>query len=186
MKVTHTPLPGLLVLEPKTFGDHRGYFFEGFNEKRYQEVGINCHFLQDNMSRSHAGVLRGLHFQTTKMQDKLVTVTHGVVFDVAVDIRLGSPTFGQWFGLILSDENHKQLFVPKGFAHGFYVLSPVADFHYKCSDYYAPEYEAGIIWNDPELDIKWPLDKDPVMSSKDQVFTRLSKFNPELLPSYQN
>lgn len=185
MKIIETPLSGLLVIEPKVFGDNRGYFFESYHAGRYQEIGIGCEFVQDNISRSQKGVLRGLHFQVAQAQDKLVTVSHGAVFDVAVDIRVGSPTFGKWHGTILSDENHTQLFVPKGFAHGFYVLSDFADFHYKCSDYYAPQHEAGIIWNDPEIAIEWPLDADPILSNKDKVYPRLSELTAELLPKFE-
>ena len=185
MKIISTPLLGLLVIEPKVFGDRRGYFFESFHEDRYRELGINCTFVQDNMSRSEQGVLRGLHFQIKQAQDKLVTVTNGAVFDVAVDVRVGSPTFGQWYGLILSAENHKQMFVPKGFAHGFCVLSPSADFHYKCSDYYAPEHELGVIWNDPDIGIDWPLQGNPMMSAKDQVYTRLAEIPVNLLPEFK-
>lgn len=185
MKITQASLPGLLIIEPKVFGDNRGYFFESYNDVRYQEAGINCNFVQDNMSRSQKNTLRGLHFQTQQMQDKLVTVSKGAVFDVAVDIRIGSPTFGQWHASILSDENHLQLFVPKGFAHGFCVLSDEADFHYKCSDYYAPQFEAGIIWNDPEIGIKWPLTTEPIMSAKDKVYNSLTQLPENLLPKFK-
>ncbi len=185
MQVATTNLPGLLVIEPKVFGDSRGYFFESFHAARYQEFGITCDFVQDNMSRSQKNVLRGLHFQLQQPQDKLVTVTNGSVFDVALDIRVGSPTFGQWFGVILSAENHKQLFVPKGFAHGFSVLSDSADFHYKCSDYYAPQHELGVIWNDPDIGIEWPLEAPPIMSAKDQVYGCLSEISEDLLPRFR-
>lgn len=188
MNIIQTQLPGLLLIQPKIFGDARGYFFESYREDRYQEMGIACSFVQDNASRSEQGVLRGLHFQTQHAQDKLVTVTRGEVFDVAVDIRRNSPTFGQSYGTILSDQNHHQLFVPKGFAHGFYVISAEgADFHYKCSDYYQPQFEAGIIWNDPDLNIQWPLhaEKAILQSQKDQVYLPLKNLDPSLLPLFQ-
>lgn len=185
MKVTATPLEGLFIIEPKVFGDSRGYFFESFHAERYREAGIHCDFVQDNISRSQKGVLRGLHFQAKRAQDKLVTVIKGEVFDVAVDIRVGSATFGQWYGVMLSDHNHKQFFIPQGFAHGFYVLSEFADFHYKCSDYYAPEFESGIIWNDPELAIDWPLEAEPVLSDKDKKYPTLRALTKDLLPKFK-
>jgi dTDP-4-dehydrorhamnose 3,5-epimerase len=185
MNIITTPLSGLLVIEPKIFGDQRGYFFESFHAKRYQEAGLNCNFVQDNMSRSQKGVLRGLHFQMEQAQDKLVTVSQGAVFDVAVDIRIGSPTFGQWYGTILDDQNHKQMFVPKGFAHGFCVLSDSADFHYKCSDYYAPEYEMGVIWNDPDIGIEWPFTGAPILSAKDQAYKHLKDLDQSSLPKFR-
>ena len=170
MNVTRTPIPGVLVLEPKVFGDQRGFFSESFNQNTFNEVtGLNLSFVQDNHSRSSMGVLRGLHYQEKQPQGKLVRVVRGSVFDVAVDIRLGSQTFGQWFGLELSEENRRQLWVPPGLAHGFLVLSEFADFLYKTTDYYAPEYERCLAWNDPEVDIAWPaMALHPTLSEKDK------------------
>lgn len=184
MEIIKTGLSGLLLIKPTAFGDARGYFFESFQAEKYKRAGIQCEFVQDNVSRSQHGVLRGLHFQFQNAQDKLVTVTHGEVFDVAVDVRRNSPTFGQSFGVVLSDENHWQLFVPQGFAHGFYVISDYADFHYKCSDYYSPEFESGIIWNDPALGINWPFDRKivPTLSAKDQRYSTLSEIPSSMLP----
>ncbi|MDG9667320.1 dTDP-4-dehydrorhamnose 3,5-epimerase [Hahella sp. CR1] len=167
MKVIRTKLSGVVIIEPKVFGDHRGFFMETYQVARYrEEAGIDMEFVQDNHSRSGRGVLRGLHFQKTKPQGKLVRVTQGEVFDVAVDLRKGSPTFGQWEAVILSGENHLQFYVPPGFAHGFCVLSDTADFQYKCTDYYDPSDEGGLIWNDPDVGIEWPVDA-PKLSSKD-------------------
>lgn len=184
MEIIETGLADLLLIKPKTFGDARGYFFESYQAERYRQMGIECDFVQDNMSRSQQGVLRGLHFQYQHPQDKLVTVSRGEVFDVAVDIRKGSATFGQSYAVVLSDENHWQLFVPKGFAHGFYVMSESADFHYKCSDYYRPDFETGIIWDDPDLEIDWPFDRrtPPNLSAKDQKFGTLAAVHVALLP----
>ena len=167
MQIEKTSLPGVLLIKPAIFTDQRGYFYETYHAQKYLEQGIGVPFLQDNLSRSYAGVLRGLHYQLQKPQDKLVCVTRGKVFDVAIDVRQGSPRFGQWFGQILSDENHYQLFIPKGFAHGFCVLSESADFMYKVSDVYYPQGERAIIWNDPDLNIAWPI-KTPLVSAKDQ------------------
>jgi dTDP-4-dehydrorhamnose 3,5-epimerase len=165
-----TAIPDLLIIEPRVFGDTRGYFLENYNRKDFKEVGLDVDFVQDNMSRSTRGVLRGLHFQTKHTQGKLVKVTRGKVFDVGVDLRKGSPTFGQWQGVILDDEIHRMFYIPEGFAHGFLVLSEIADFSYKCTDYYAPEGEGGIIWNDPDIAIDWPLDGiTPLLSAKDKV-----------------
>lgn len=187
MEIVESPLKGLLLIKPKIFGDSRGYFFESYQKERYQKMGIPCDFVQDNMSSSQKGVLRGLHFQHKHSQEKLVTVSRGIVFDVAVDIRKGSPTFGQSYCVILSDENHWQLYIPKGFAHGFYVMSETADFHYKCSDYYYPEFESGIIWNDPALKIEWPFNTsiEPVLSAKDQKYSTLKETDPSLFPEYK-
>ncbi|QJC55773.1 dTDP-4-dehydrorhamnose 3,5-epimerase [Polaromonas vacuolata] len=170
MKVTPTAIPEVLVIEPKVFGDNRGFFFESFNQKAFNEAcGLDVNFVQDNHSRSAKGVLRGLHYQVQQPQGKLVRVVRGAVFDVAVDIRKGSPTFGQWVGIELSEENHKQLWIPAGFAHGFMVTSDSAEFLYKTTDYYAPEHERCIAWNDPAICIKWPLnDEKPSLSAKDQ------------------
>jgi dTDP-4-dehydrorhamnose 3,5-epimerase len=163
-----TALPGVLILEPKVFGDERGFFFESFNAQDFAKVtGLDVTFVQDNHSRSAQGVLRGLHYQIQQAQGKLVRVTEGEVFDVAVDIRWSSPHFGQWVGVHLSAENKRQLWVPPGFAHGFVVLSESAEFLYKTTDYYAPAYERCIVWNDPDLAIDWPLQTAPLLAAKD-------------------
>ena len=167
MKVVQTKLKDCVVIEPKVFGDERGFFLETFQLSRYaEEAGITLPFVQDNHSRSSKGVLRGLHFQKKKPQGKLVRVVKGEVYDVAVDVRPDSNTFGQWEGIILSEENKKQLWVPPGFAHGFVVLSDTADFEYKCTDYYDPSDEGSILWSDPALNIDWPI-ADPLLSKKD-------------------
>ena len=168
MKVTKSKLIDCLIIEPKVFGDERGFFLETFRAKRYADVGIALPFVQDNYSRSQKNVLRGLHFQKTKPQGKLVHVKRGEVFDVAVDIRPDSETYGQWEGVILSEDNKKQLWVPPGFAHGFLVLTDTADFVYKCTDYYDPNDEGSIIWNDSDINIKWPI-QDPILSEKDKI-----------------
>lgn len=170
MNVITTPLEGLLLLEPRVFGDDRGYFFESFNARKFAELtGVTLPFVQDNHSRSAKGVLRGLHYQIQQAQGKLVRVTEGSVFDVAVDLRKSSPTFGQWFGTELSAENKRQLWIPPGFAHGFVVTSDVAAFLYKTTDYWAPEHERAVLWNDPAIGIDWPLDPSfpPQLSGKD-------------------
>jgi dTDP-4-dehydrorhamnose 3,5-epimerase len=175
MKVTPTAIPDVLIIEPKVFGDERGFFFESFNQKAFNAAtGLDVNFVQDNHSRSAKGVLRGLHYQEQQPQGKLVRVVRGSVFDVAVDIRRGSPTFGKWVGIELTEENHKQLWVPPGFAHGFLVLSTSADFLYKTTDYYAPQHERCIAWNDPEIGIQWPSDVHPLLSPKDQLGAMLS------------
>jgi dTDP-4-dehydrorhamnose 3,5-epimerase len=166
MKVIETKIPGVLIIEPKVFGDSRGFFLESFNAARYAEYGIETNFVQDNHSRSTKGVLRGLHFQKKYPQGKLVSVTSGIVFDVAVDIRQDSSTFGQWVGIILSADEHKQFYIPPGLAHGFCVLSETADFQYKCTDYYHPEDEGSIRWNDSDIAIEWNI-SDPILSEKD-------------------
>ncbi|WP_240207223.1 dTDP-4-dehydrorhamnose 3,5-epimerase [Vibrio sp. CyArs1] len=169
MKIIETSIPDLKIIEPKVFGDERGFFLETFQATRYQEViGNDLNFVQDNHSRSSKNVLRGLHFQKTKPQGKLVRVVRGEVFDVAVDIRKGSPTYGKWEGVILSEQNKKQFWVPPGFAHGFVVLSGTADFEYKCTDFYDPSDEGSLIWNDPDIGIEWPCDS-PILSCKDAV-----------------
>ena len=169
MKVTPTAIPDVLIIEPKVFGDARGFFYESFNQKAFnQATGHDVNFVQDNHSRSAKGVLRGLHYQIQQPQGKLVRVVRGAVFDVAVDIRKPSPTFGKWVGVELSEENHRQLWVPPGFAHGFLVTSESADFLYKTTDYYAPEHERCIAWNDQAITIQWPIDGEPVLSVKDQ------------------
>ena len=173
MKISHTKLKGCVIIEPHVFGDERGFFLETFQAVRYeQEAGIDLPFFQDNHSRSARGVIRGLHFQKTKPQGKLVRVVRGEVYDVAVDIRKGSATFGEWEGIILSEDNKKQVWVPPGFAHGFIVLSDTADFEYKCTDYYDPYDEGCILWNDPDLGIPWPV-ANPVLSTKDENAKRL-------------
>ena len=171
MTIEPTPLAGVVVIRPKVFGDDRGFFFESWNRKQCQDAGIPTDFVQDNHSRSRQGILRGLHYQTEQRQGKLVRVAAGEVFDVAVDLRNDSPTCGQWFGCMLSAENKAQLWVPPGFAHGFYVLSPYADFLYKCSDYYHPESEVTLAWNDPTVAIDWPLvnGQPPELSAKDDA-----------------
>ena len=173
MQVSKTPIDGLLTIEPKIFSDPRGMFYEVYSENRYEEHGIPC-FVQANPSVSKKGVLRGLHYQVNPGQDKLVRVTRGEVFDVAVDIRDQSPTYGKWWGLSLSETNNFQLYIPIGFAHGFCVLSESAEVLYKCSDYYSPENERGILWNDPDLAIDWPV-KDPILSEKDAVYPLFSE-----------
>ena len=169
-QVTSTPIDGVLILEPKVFGDARGFFFESFNQADFNQVtGLDISFVQDNHSRSAQGVLRGLHYQLQQPQGKFVRVVRGAVFDVAVDIRKSSPTFGQWVGTELTEENHKQLWVPPGFAHGFVVLSAFADFLYKTTDYYAPAHERCIAWNDKDIGIQWPKGLVPQLSAKDQA-----------------
>ena len=174
MNVTETKLAGVLIIEPKVFGDSRGFFKETFQAERYREAGIEYTFVQDNYSRSQKGVLRGLHFQITKPQGKLVSCPKGAVFDVAVDIDPESTTYGQYVGVELTEENHKQLWVPPGYAHGFCVLSETADFLYKCTDYYDPSDEGGVIWNDPDVAIDWPIDQ-PLLSDKDSKLPTLKK-----------
>ena len=166
MNVIAVELRGLLIIEPKVFGDARGFFMETWNRNRYREAGLTADFVQDNLSFSHRRALRGLHFQNPVPQGKLVSVLQGEVFDVAVDLRRSSPTFGKWHGLTLSGENKRQFFVPPGFAHGFAVMSETALFHYKCTEMYSPGNELTIRWDDPDLGIKWPL-KDPTLSEKD-------------------
>lgn len=169
-------LAGVFIIEPKVFTDERGFFMESYNKQLFAENGIDVEFVQDNHSRSSKGVLRGLHFQTDPMaQDKLVRVTSGEVFDVVVDLRKSSATYGDWMGINLSAENKKMLFVPRGFAHGFAVISDVVDFEYKVSNYYSREHEGGIIWNDPTINIAWPL-KDPIISEKDSQQVEFAGF----------
>lgn len=178
MKVIKTKLEGAIIIEPKVFGDHRGFFMETYQKERYQEAGIPLEFVQDNHSRSTRGVLRGLHFQKTKPQGKLVRVVSGEVFDVAVDIRKDSPTYGQWEGVLLSEDNKRQFYVPPGFAHGFVVLSETADFEYKCTDYYDPSDEGSLLWNDPDLAIEWPIE-DVQLSEKDQHAPTFKDFDKD-------
>ncbi|OQW90187.1 MAG: dTDP-4-dehydrorhamnose 3,5-epimerase [Rhodoferax ferrireducens] len=174
--VTPTALPEVLILEPKVFGDARGFFFESFNARDFAQcTGLDVQFVQDNHSKSAKGVLRGLHYQIQHPQGKLVRVTQGEVFDVAVDIRKSSPTFGKWEGVMLSAENKRQLWVPPGFAHGFLVTSDSAEFLYKTSDYYHTEFERSLLWNDPALGIQWPVDGEPLLAAKDKAAATLGK-----------
>ena len=164
-----TEIEGVYIIEPKVFGDNRGYFMETYNEQEFKNNGLDYNFVQDNQSKSKKGVLRGLHFQKTHPQAKLVRVLEGEVFDVAVDLRKGSKTYGKWVGVILSEENKKQFMIPRGFAHGFVVLSETAVFAYKCDDFYHPEDEGGIMWNDPDVNIEWPYHGELLLSEKDKV-----------------
>lgn len=173
MKIIETELPGVLIIEPQVFRDERGFFLESFHAERYREAGIDMAFVQDNHSRSRKGVLRGLHFQRRHPQGKLVRASRGSIFDVAADIDPASPTFGQYVGVTLSDENHRQMWIPPGFAHGFCVLSDEADFEYKCTDLYYPNDEGGVLWSDPDLNIQWPL-SDPLLSAKDLALPSLA------------
>lgn len=182
MNVVETPLPGVLLIEPKVFEDSRGFFLETFNAERYAKHGIPTAFVQDNWSRSARGTLRGLHFQTPNPQGKLVWCSKGVVFDVAVDVRKGSPTFGQWYGVELSEANKRQLWVPPDYAHGFCVVSESADFCYKCTSGYSPADEAAVAWNDADIGIQWPI-VDPMLSKKDAVAVRLK--DAQRLPLYR-
>lgn len=176
MNIIETDIPDVKIIEPAVFGDERGFFMETWNQKKFEELvtGKPTPFVQDNHSKSKKGILRGLHYQTENTQGKLVRVVSGEVFDVAVDIRKNSPTFGQWVGVYLSAENKRQLWVPEGFAHGFYVTSDEAEFVYKCTNFYNPSAEYSILWNDPELDIKWPLVNNPILSDKDNNANILS------------
>ncbi|QIB27589.1 dTDP-4-dehydrorhamnose 3,5-epimerase [Caloranaerobacter azorensis] len=176
-KFIETGIKGLYIIEPTVFGDNRGYFMETYNFKDFKEAGLDMTFVQDNQSKSKKGVLRGLHFQYKHPQGKLVRVTKGEVFDVAVDLRKNSKTYGKWYGIVLSEENKKQFYIPEGFAHGFLVLSEEAEFVYKCTDYYHPEDEGGIIWNDPDINIDWPLDRveEIILSEKDKKWKILKE-----------
>jgi len=184
MHVTPTALPSVLLIEPAVFGDARGYFFETWHRQRYSQHGMPRDFVQDNVSRSARGILRGLHLQEPHAQGKLVQVLEGEVFDVAVDVRVGSPTFGRWAGERLSSDNHRQLYIPEGFAHGFCVISESALLQYKCTELYHPETELSIAWNDPELGIEWPT-REPLLSAKDRAATRLSDIPRERLPRFR-
>lgn len=177
MNVQTCDLPGLLIIEPKVFGDARGFFFESWNHQRYLAAGVDTRFVQDNFSFSGQGTLRGLHFQNPNGQAKLVSVLQGEVFDVAVDLRRASPTFGRWHATTLSAENRRQFYIPAGFAHGFCVVSETALFYYKCSDYYAPQHERTLLWNDPQLGIPWPF-SDPILSEKDRKGVPLKDIPP--------
>jgi dTDP-4-dehydrorhamnose 3,5-epimerase len=183
MNVIETRLPGVMIIEPKVFGDTRGYFMETWNQACYAQAGLTSNFVQDNLSFSGRGVLRGLHFQNPNAQGKLVYVLQGEVFDVAVDIRVGSPTFGLWVGVTLSSENKRQLYIPEGFAHGFCVNSETAMFTYKCTDFYNARAEGGVIWNDPDIGIDWP-NSMPILSEKDSVYTKLKDIPLKQLPIY--
>ena len=183
MKITPTAIPDVLLIEPDVFGDARGFFQETWHARRFAEHGLDVTFVQDNHSRSNRGVLRGLHFQNPVAQGKLVRVVRGAVFDVAVDIRRGSPTFGRWVGYELSGDNHRQLWVPPGFAHGFCVLEDGTDFLYKCTDYYAPEHEHGVRWDDPAIGIEWP-DMEFLLSDKDRTAPLLAELDTAL-PLYE-
>ncbi len=184
MKIEETTLPGVLLIQPDVFGDHRGYFKETWHRRKYAELGLDVDFVQDNLSFSQKGILRGLHCQNPNSQGKLVQALQGEVFDVAVDIRKGSPNFGQWFGVVLSAENHLQLYVPEGFAHGFCVLSDTAMFAYKCTDFYQPEAEFSLRYDDPDIGIHWPLDGEPSLSAKDKNAVLLKDFPESSLPLY--
>jgi len=186
MNIIPTKIPEIKIIEPQIYGDERGFFYESFQASRYQELlEITDNFVQDNFSRSQKGVLRGLHYQSKQIQGKLVSVFAGEVFDVAVDIRLGSPTYGHWVGVLLSAENRRQLWIPKGFAHGFYVLSHSADFIYKCTDYFHQGSELSISYNDPDLAIDWPRNDNIQLSKKDAEAKPLQMIDAQLLPSYK-
>ena len=185
MKITKTQLEGVVIIEPDVFKDRRGFFMETFNQSRYDESDIRRVFVQDNLSCSVRGTLRGLHYQIKRPQAKLIQVITGEIFDVAVDIRPGSPTFGKWTGFHLSGSNMRQIFISEGFAHGFCVLSETSHFLYKCSDFYAPDDEGGILWSDPDIGIDWPAE-DPIISDKDREYPRLSDIHPENLPLQEN
>ncbi len=180
MNVIPTKLDGVIIIEPDVFGDHRGFFLETYQADRYQKADVHPRFVQDNLSFSVANTLRGLHYQITRPQAKLVQVITGEIFDVAVDIRAGSSTFGQWVGVRLSEKNHRQLYIPEGFAHGFCVLSRSAHFIYKCSDFYFPDDEGGVLWSDPEIGIDWPV-STPIISEKDAGLSPLSHIPRESL-----
>ena len=177
MNIIETAIPDVKIIEPKVFGDHRGFFMETWNQKVFQDAGITAEFVQDNHSKSAHGILRGLHYQLQQTQGKLVRVTSGEVFDVAVDIRRSSPTYGKWVSVLLNDENKRMLWIPSGFAHGFYVTTSSAEFLYKCTDFWAPQYERSLLWNDPQLNIPWPLvdQQEPILSEKDKNGALLSE-----------
>lgn len=183
MKAEKARLAGVLIIEPQVFGDARGFFMETWHQDRYFQAGLHAEFVQDNISFSSYGVLRGLHFQNPEPQGKLVYVLQGEVFDVAVDIRIGSPTFGQWLGVTLSADNKRQIYVPGGFAHGFCVTSETALFAYKCTAFYSPRAEGGIVWDDPDIGITWPVTR-PILAERDKAYPRLKDLPPERLPQY--
>ncbi len=188
MKLIETSLPGVVIIEPRVFDDARGFFFESYHSEKFAELGIKSQFVQDNQARSARGTLRGLHYQLQQPQAKLCRVVAGEVFDVAVDIRIGSPTFGKWAGAILSEENKRQIFIPHGFAHGYLVLSERADFLYKCDDFYRGDDGYGIAWNDPQIGIEWPLagfsENELILADKDSHAPRLCDVNINLLPTF--
>jgi len=184
MNLIETELPGVVIVEPQVFGDSRGYFMETWQQQRYVDAGLPGHFVQDNLAVSVRGVLRGLHIQHPHAQGKLVQVLYGEVYDVAVDVRRGSPYFGRWVAQVLSAENRRQLYVPKGFAHGYCVLSADTLFVYKCTDFYRPETQFSIRWDDPDVAIDWPLDEPPSLAEKDRDAPRLMEISPERLPPY--
>lgn len=181
MKILPANIPGLLIVEPAVYGDNRGFFTETWHRDRYAELGIDRVFVQDNLSRSLKGTLRGMHFQIRRPQAKLVQAISGELFDVAVDLRPDSPTFGKWEGVLLSDKNMRQFYIPEGFAHGFCVLSDTALFSYKCTDFYAPDDEGGLLWSDPDIGIDWPV-STPMLSAKDQIYPRLRDIGRQQLP----
>ena len=183
MNITETSLPGILIVEPRVYGDERGFFLETYHLERFREAGIPGPFVQDNHSRSQRGVLRGLHYQEPKQQGKLVRCSRGAMFDVAVDIRIGSPQFGKWFAIELNDRDQRMMWVPPGFAHGFCALTDDCDVTYKCTGYYDPPSEQGILWNDPDIGIRWPI-AEPRLSTKDAVAPRLK--DAPVLPSYRS
>ena len=183
MNIEQTRLPGVVVLSPRVFRDPRGFFMETWNKERYAEAGLPAGFVQDNLSESRRGVLRGLHYQHPAAQGKLLQVLHGEIYDVAVDIRRGSPTFGQWVGVVLSSDNQRQIYVPEGFAHGFVVTSDTALFSYKCTNLYRPQNEGTVLWNDPDLGIDWPI-AEPILSAKDEAGLRLKEIPADRLPAF--
>lgn len=185
LRCMETPLPGVRLFAPDVFRDSRGFFMEVFHERKYAALGLEGRMVQVNLSRSAKGILRGLHYQLHHPQAKLLGVLQGAIYDVAVDIRRGSPTFGRWFGTMLEAEQRRQMFVPAGFAHGFCVMSDTAEVLYQCSDYYAPEDERGIAWDDPAIGIAWPLEGPPVLSDRDRRHPRLAEADPGALPVYQ-
>ncbi len=184
MKVIETAIPGVLILEPKVFGDDRGFFLETWQARRYEELGIPARMVQDNLAYSRQQVLRGLHLQHPHGQGKLVQVLRGEVFDVAVDLRRGSPWFGRWVGVLLSGENKRQFWVPEGFGHGYYVTGEEALFSYKCTEFYHPEAEFSVAWNDPQINIQWPLTGTPVLSPKDAAALPLAEIEEERFPTF--
>ncbi|MDM8538098.1 dTDP-4-dehydrorhamnose 3,5-epimerase [Desulfobacterales bacterium HSG17] len=183
INVVNTSLPGVLLIETTAYTDERGFFMETYSQRKYKQAGIDACFVQDNCSQSQRGTLRGLHYQLQHPQGKLIYVTNGEIFDIVVDIRFGSPTFGKWYGSHLSSQNHHQLYIPQGFAHGFYVLSDIAEVTYKCTDFYTPGDEYGIFWADPDIDVKWLMER-PILSEKDAILPELRKVPKEHLPIY--
>ena len=184
MQIVATPLPGVLLIQPRVFEDARGFFYEAYREDAFAAAGIGDRFVQDNHSHSRRGVVRGLHYQSTQPQAKLCRVAHGEVLDIAVDIRVGSPHFGKWYGVVLSAENKLQLYIPRGFAHGFAVRSERADFLYLCSEYFDPAGDRGVLWNDPEIGIDWQTES-PILSTRDQHHPPLAQVPREFLPRYE-